>query len=241
MFSPRPDVNGGYWFRTPWITGAGKDYVNYNEINYNNATGYFFDFTSLGYPFANGYVGVPISASYDAIKSRAVYQFGAGDNYWDSLLNKISFPEIYRIFSEDSTFINYTKSTWDSVNQSTIVTDNSFVLEFIKPSSFVQSARKLTVEEDYKPESIKDLLVLGISYLFCIDILAIWFPQVYTKFGYPVEDFSVEDDDWEPSLSTIPFGPYLAIGALVCILFKTDLLDKWTEYLRTMQGPAFLP
>ena len=96
-------------------------------------------------------------------------------------------------------------------------------------------------EEDYKPESIKDLLILGISYLFCIDILAIWFPQVYTKFGYPVEDFSVEDDEWEPSLSTIPFGPYLAIGALVCILFKTDLLDKWTEYLRTMQGPAFLP
>ena len=158
MFSPRPDVNGGYWFRTPWITGAGKDYVNYNEINYNNATGYFFDFTSLGYPFANGYVGVPISASYDAIKSRAVYQFGAGDNYWDSLLNKISFPEIYRIFSEDSTFINYTKSTWDSVNQSTIVTDNSFVLEFIKPSSFVQSARKLTVEEDYKPESYSNVI-----------------------------------------------------------------------------------
>ena len=107
--------------------------------------------------------------------------------------------------------------------------------------SDVSDATGTTEEEDYKPESIKDLLILGISYLFCVDILAIWFPQVYTKFGYPVEDFSVEDDDWEPSLSTIPFGPYLAIGALVCILFKADLLEKWTEYLRTMQGPAFLP
>ena len=108
-------------------------------------------------------------------------------------------------------------------------------------ASEVDEATGTTAEDDYTPEPIKDLLILGISYLLCVDILAIWKPQVYTKFGYPVEDFSVEDDDWEPSFSTIPFGPYLAIGALVCILFKADLLDKWTEYLRTMQGPAFLP
>ena len=153
MFSPRSDVNGGYWFRTPWITGAGKNYVNYNEVSYSNGAGYFFDFTSLGYPYANGYTNVPISASYNAIKNRAVYQFASGENYWDSLLNKITFPEIYRIFTEDSSYINYTKSTWDAATQTTIVTENTFTLEFIKPSSFVQNFRKIPIEEDYKPES----------------------------------------------------------------------------------------
>jgi hypothetical protein len=153
LFSPRADVNGGYWFRTPWITGSGKNYVNFNEVNYTNGVGYFFDFTSLGYPYANGYTKVPISASYNAIKDRAVYQFAAGENYWDALLNKITFPEIYRIFTEDSSYINYTRSTWDATNQTSIIDNNTFVLEFIKPSSFIQEARKIPIEEDYKPES----------------------------------------------------------------------------------------
>jgi len=153
LFSPRSDVNGGYWFRTPWITGVGKNYVNYNEVNYTSGVGYFFDFTSLGYPYINGYTNVPIGASYNSMKDRAVYQFASGENYWEALLNKITFPEIYRIFTEDSSYINYTKSTWDEANQTTIVTDSTFVLEFIKPSSFIQDARKIPIEEDYKPES----------------------------------------------------------------------------------------
>lgn len=153
LFSPRSDVNGGYWFRTPWITGVGKNYVNYNEVNYTSGVGYFFDFTSLGYPYANGYTKVPIGASYNSMKDRAVYQFASGENYWESLLNKITFSEIYRTFIEDSNYINYTKSTWDEANQTTIITDSTFILEFIKPSSFIQDARKIPIEEDYKPES----------------------------------------------------------------------------------------
>lgn len=153
LFSPRSDVNGGYWFRTPWITGVGKNYVNYNEVNYTSGVGYFFDFTSLGYPYANGYTKVPIGASYNSMKDRAVYQFASGENYWEALLNKITFSEIYRTFIEDNNYINYTKSTWDEANQTTIVTDSTFILEFIKPSSFIQDARKIPIEEDYKPES----------------------------------------------------------------------------------------
>ena len=153
LFSPRSDVNGGYWFRTPWISGVGKNYVNYSEVNYTAGVGYFFDFTSLGYPFFNGYTNVPISASYNSMKDRAAYQFAAGENYWEALLNKITFSEIYRIFIEDSSYINYTKSTWDDLTQTTIVTDSTFVLDFVKPSSFIQDARKIPIEEDYKPES----------------------------------------------------------------------------------------
>jgi len=91
-------------------------------------------------------------------------------------------------------------------------------------------------EDDYQPESIKDLLILGMSYLLCFDIIAIWFPQLYQKMGYPVEDVSVEDDEWQPSLTTIPFGPYLAIGAIVCMLLRAELTQYADGVLRALNG-----
>lgn len=91
-------------------------------------------------------------------------------------------------------------------------------------------------EEEYEPERIKDLLILGITYLLCFDIAAIWFPKIYGSMGYPVEDVSVEDDEWEPSLTTIPFGPYLAIGAIVCMLMRTELSQYASNVLRALNG-----
>jgi len=93
-----------------------------------------------------------------------------------------------------------------------------------------------TEDEGYEPEPIKDLFILGMTYLFCFDVFAIWFPQIYAKMGYPVEDVSVEEDDWQPSLSTIPFGPYLAIGAIVCMLMRTELSQYANDVLRTLNG-----
>lgn len=91
-------------------------------------------------------------------------------------------------------------------------------------------------EDEYEPEPIKDLLILGLTYLVCLDIAAIWFPKLYSRMGYPVEDVSVEDDEWEPSLTTIPFGPYLAIGAIVCMLMRTELLNYATNVLKALNG-----
>lgn len=93
-----------------------------------------------------------------------------------------------------------------------------------------------TEEDDYQPESIKDLLILGFSYLICLDVVAINFPQVYTKMGYPMEDVSVEDDDWEPSLTTIPFGPYLAVGAIACMIFGSYMNDYAAPVLKSLFG-----
>lgn len=92
-------------------------------------------------------------------------------------------------------------------------------------------------DEEMEPESIKDLLILGTTYLFCFDVFAIWFPKIYEKLGYPTEDISVEDDDWTPTFTTLPFGPYLAIGAIVCMLVKTDLLLYADNTLRAVYGP----
>jgi leader peptidase (prepilin peptidase) / N-methyltransferase len=93
-------------------------------------------------------------------------------------------------------------------------------------------------DEQYQPESIKDLMVLGISYLLCFDVIAIWKPQIYTKMGYPMEDISVDDDDWEPSLTTIPFGPYLAVGALVCMIFHSEIFRTVNERVALLFGTS---
>jgi leader peptidase (prepilin peptidase) / N-methyltransferase len=95
-------------------------------------------------------------------------------------------------------------------------------------------------EEDYQPEPIKDLLILGFSYLLCFDVVAIWFPKLYEKMGYPVEDISVDEDDWQPSMTTIPFGPYLAIGALVCMLFRPELLQLAEGYVKSVTGTGYV-
>jgi leader peptidase (prepilin peptidase) / N-methyltransferase len=103
--------------------------------------------------------------------------------------------------------------------------------------SLTESGIESELEEDeYEPEKIKDLLILGITYLFCVDILAIWKPVIYEKMGYPVEEISVEEDDWKPTLTTIPFGPYLAIGALICMIFRTELTTFADGYIKAITG-----
>lgn len=92
-------------------------------------------------------------------------------------------------------------------------------------------------EEDVEPEKIKDLFILGFTYLFCLDVFAIWFPQIYAKMGYPFEDISVEEDDWTPQATALPFGPYLAIGAIVCMLMRTELSQYADNVLRALNGP----
>ena len=55
--------------------------------------------------------------------------------------------------------------------------------------------------------------------------------------GYPTEDVSVEDDDWTPTFTTLPFGPYLAIGAIVCMIMKTELSVYADNMIRALNGP----
>jgi len=154
LFSPKSGDAGAYWYRTPWITGAGKNYLNFNEVSYLG--GYYFDFSNLGYT-PPSFTTVPVPVSYNNFLSRAVYQAGAGQNYWDSVFDRLAFPEIYKLFVNNSPYIKYTKSYWNPTTQSTVVTSDTFVLEFIKPSSFVQTNKLIPVEENYKPESFSNV------------------------------------------------------------------------------------
>jgi len=90
-------------------------------------------------------------------------------------------------------------------------------------------------EEVYVPESIGSLMRCGVGYVACIDVVGLAVPKLYENwFGenpYSIEEFEEEP---EVELTMIPFGPYLAAGALAVVLFTPQLyglLDQYIKYL----------
>lgn len=92
-------------------------------------------------------------------------------------------------------------------------------------------------EQDFPPESIGSLVWCGLGYVLCIDIIGLYIPSLYERwFGenpYSVEEI---DDDAGVELTTIPFGPYLALGAIGVMLFEPRLLAMVNDYWTALQG-----
>lgn len=91
-----------------------------------------------------------------------------------------------------------------------------------------------------EPESIPSLIKLGAFYLICGDIFAIFFPVIYTWIGESSEEVLPEDDDWKPGLTTIPFGPYLAIGCIICMIFSQPIQTGIQNYWKASTGSVTL-
>ncbi len=248
LFSPKSGDPGAYWYRTPWITGAGKNYVNFSEISY--VGGYYFDFSNLGYT-PPSFTSVPVPVSYNIFSARAVYQAGAGQSYWDSVFDKITFPEIYKLFLNNSPYIKYTKSYWNTTTQSTVVTSDTFVLEFIKPSSFLQTNKLIPVEENYKPESFSNVNV-GYDLVSEDDVTEFFrYGGGYTPkfleiihFKNTKNDFLVSDRDTptSPSLQIdvsisekIPGSPYYGVGSS----YEISIDGKTRKKIRLVRGNTY--
>jgi leader peptidase (prepilin peptidase)/N-methyltransferase len=94
-------------------------------------------------------------------------------------------------------------------------------------------------EEPYEPTPIWLVAASGAWYFCCLDVVQLFVKPLDTwvRSKFPEEE---EEDDWKPSITTIPFGPYLAAGTLVCMLFgpwlQSQILGYWHE--RTEQGAA---
>ena len=81
-------------------------------------------------------------------------------------------------------------------------------------------------------EPVSSLFQCGLGYLLCIDVIGLAFPRLYERW-FGENPYSVEDVEEEPvvDLTEIPFGPYLAAGALVAVLAEDWLLSIWSAYL----------
>jgi leader peptidase (prepilin peptidase)/N-methyltransferase len=86
------------------------------------------------------------------------------------------------------------------------------------------------------PESISSLLRFGVFYLLCLDIVALFWHGAYGLIGETYVEENVEDDTWSPSLTTIPFGPYLAVGTLACLIFAAPIEAGIRAYWDTATG-----
>ena len=93
-------------------------------------------------------------------------------------------------------------------------------------------------DEDYEPESIPSLLKSLVGYLLLMDIFGLFKPAIYKYwFGEdPTESESI-DEDFEVEPTMIPFGPYLAVGALLAIFFSEPLMGLVINYWESVVGP----
>lgn len=87
------------------------------------------------------------------------------------------------------------------------------------------------------PEPISSLMKCGIGYVFGLDVLGFFFPKFDRWwFGVQEEVEGEESEDWMPGPTTIPFGPYLAMSAILTLLFKEQMLNLIKKYWDWVMG-----
>ncbi len=89
-------------------------------------------------------------------------------------------------------------------------------------------------DEHYEPETIGSLLKCGLGYVLCMDVIGLIVPKVY-EWWFAENPYAIEEFEEDPrvELTMIPFGPHLAAGALVAVLFEPQLLKMADLYVRT--------
>ena len=94
-------------------------------------------------------------------------------------------------------------------------------------------------EIDLPPETIGSLLKCGLGYVLCIDIVGLFFPKLYMWWFHEDPYLPIQEmDEFKVELTMIPFGPYLALGAIAAAVFKNPLLAGWEAYVHSMKGAS---
>lgn len=100
-------------------------------------------------------------------------------------------------------------------------------------------------EFDDSPESLGSLLKCLIGYVFCLDAIGLFFPKFYIAyFGEnpfeAVASADTKDEKLEVGNTTIPFGPYLALGAILATVFGNELSKYLSNYWHWAGGGTVL-
>lgn len=96
-------------------------------------------------------------------------------------------------------------------------------------------------DEHWEPESIQSLLKSGVGYFLGIDIIGLFNVKLYENW-YGENPYEVPEDleTFKPSLTMIPFGPYLALGAIIAAVFSRQLQGLVENYLNSQVNGAFI-
>jgi leader peptidase (prepilin peptidase)/N-methyltransferase len=91
------------------------------------------------------------------------------------------------------------------------------------------------------PESYGSLFKSLVGYLLLFDVIGLFFPKFYISyFGEDPFEPVGDDDGFEVERTMIPFGPYLALGAIVGTIFETQLRGSWDAYVHWATGSQAL-
>ncbi len=82
------------------------------------------------------------------------------------------------------------------------------------------------------PESFGSLFKSLAGYLLLFDVIGLFFPKFYISyFGEdPFAPVGLDEDDVDVEKTMIPFGPYLALGAIVATIFEAQLKSGFHAY-----------
>lgn len=92
-------------------------------------------------------------------------------------------------------------------------------------------------DQTYEPESIGSILKCGLGYLLCFDVIGLFVPRFYEAW-FGENPFAIEEFEEQPQVeqTMIPFGPYLAAGAIVAALFEGPLVGLVSSYWQWASG-----
>lgn len=100
-------------------------------------------------------------------------------------------------------------------------------------------------EEEFPPESFGSLFKCGFGYLVGIDIIGLFIPKLYESWFGESSRIEIEElESFEADRTMIPFGPYLALGAILAAMFSGPLLKgvgaywDWATGGRSMEQSA---
>lgn len=155
FFSPKNSPVGSNWYTLPWSVGVSENVIYFN--NTDSTSGYYPDFSNLGYP-PPGFASAPVGVNLDQFRDKAVYQSQGGKSYWKKMMEKISFSHIQEMCNKENPYVKYYSYAWDSTLSQNVLTNESFALEMIQPSAFLQTSELYTVEDTYKPSTLSNVV-----------------------------------------------------------------------------------